>query len=121
MSVENILNNPAAKAKKAELAKTFNAAIFAINALEIEGTDEWLKAIKVEYVKRRTELDNASVDLDADINVAPKTRAKRKSKGGEGTVAEVAVPAGEEPTRALTAKEKAALAKSQKEKKDDLD
>lgn len=84
MSVDNIFNNPAKQAKLRDLKKTFDPLIQGIRDLDIEDEDGEISAdaitkrlVKV-YVKRRRAIEDATVDLDADITFVPRTRAKKQ-------------------------------------------
>ena len=109
--IDNIFNNAASKAAQSKLAKDFNVIIAGIRNLELTNGDAYIKEITVEYVARKKALLDASIDLDADVTFAPKTRKKRTPK--EESISNLSgtlLPIPEEKT--LTAKEKAAAAKA---------
>lgn len=102
MSIENIFNSPATRKKLKGLENTFNRLISGINQLDI-GTpaDDFIGILRGEYIKRRTEVMNENVDVNANIDYTPKTRTKKTATAEKAP--EVMPPA---PGKTLTAAQK---------------
>lgn len=85
MSILNVVNTPAKQAARNTLTRQFNNAIQAIAEINVSEGAEFIKLLKKTFAERYKAIDSEeSINLDAEISTAKKTRTPRnKSANAE--------------------------------------